>query len=153
MRRFTISIDDDLADAFDAWAHRHRYQQRSEAFRDLLRAQIEQERFEFQEADHCVAALSFVYNHHERDLASRLTSGQHEHHGLVMATLHVHLDHDHCLETVLLRGRTDRVGSYAQSVIAERGVRHGRVHQIPVDIEDSDHRGQEHSHTHLHPRT
>ena len=77
-----------------------------------------------------MAYLSYVYNHHERDLAERLTVIQHQHHDLVVASTHVHLDHDNCLETVMLRGATKAVQQLSDALIAERGVRHGQLNLI-----------------------
>jgi len=149
MRRITLSLDDPLADQFDAWAARHGYENRSEAFRDLLRGRLESERIDDGKASHCVATVSYVYNHHERQLASRLAESQHDHHGLSLATLHVHLDHDNCLETMALKGPLQKVKAFAESLIAERGVRHGHVHLIPVALEISQVLGE--PHVHLHP--
>jgi len=146
MRRVTLSLDDHLADEFDAWAARHGYENRSEAFRDLLRGRLEAERIDEGKATHCVATLSYVYNHHERQLASRLASHQHAHHGLSLATLHVHLDHDHCLETMALRGPVPAVRAFGEALIAERGVRHGHLHLVPVALEISRVNGAPHVH-------
>ncbi|GAC1627909.1 MAG: nickel-responsive transcriptional regulator NikR [Nevskia sp.] len=146
MRRVTLSLDDHLADQFDAWAERHGYENRSEAFRDLLRGRLENERIDSGKATHCVATVTYVYNHHERQLASRLAESQHDHHGLSMATLHVHLDHDNCLETMALKGPLDKVRAFGESLIAERGVRHGHLHLVPVALEISKIAGQPHVH-------
>lgn len=149
MRRITLSLDETLAEQFDAWAERHGYENRSEAFRDLLRGRLESERIDAGQASHCVATVSYVYNHHERRLASRLAGHQHDHHGLSLATLHVHLDHDHCLETMALRGPLKQVQAFGESLIAERGVRHGHLHLVPVALEISKLHGE--AHVHLSP--
>lgn len=132
MKRLTMSLDDDLAEAFEAWASERGYENRSEAFRDLLRHDLGELRRRQQPGGPCVATLSYLYNHHQRQLALRLTDMQHEHHELTVATTHAHLDHDHCIETVILRGRTDEVQAFAQSVIAQPGVSHGSLHLVPV---------------------
>ncbi|MBP6515196.1 MAG: nickel-responsive transcriptional regulator NikR, partial [Steroidobacteraceae bacterium] len=72
MERITISVDADLAHEFDELIARRGYQNRSEAVRDILRSHVEAQRQVFERAGHCVAALSYVYNHHERELAERL---------------------------------------------------------------------------------
>jgi len=143
MERFTISLDEELAQAFDQLIRSRGYTNRSEAIRDMLRQELEQARLARQEAPHCVASLSYVYNHHERQLAERLTDHQHHAHDLVVSTMHVHLDHDHCLETVILRGVTEEVRCFADRLSAERGVRHGQLNLIPVDAESV----QPHVHT------
>ncbi len=150
MRRLTISIDDDLADTFDELVQRKGYLNRSEAFRDLLRETLDQSQLGAMAGGHCVATLSYVYNHHERQLATRLTAMQHDHHDVTISSMHAHLDHDNCLETVLLRGRTGAVRAFAEAVIAQTGVRHGKLHLIPVRVEPGNARGKRHVHLHPH---
>ena len=133
MQRLTISLDDDLAESFDELIQRRGYANRSEAFRDLLRRELGEEDLAAGKAKQCVAVLSYVFDHHERQLASRLTDIQHDHHDLAIATMHAHISHEDCVETVILRGATGKVRNFAQSVIAETGVRHGHVQLIPVE--------------------
>ena len=159
MERITISLDEDLARDFDALIARKGYQNRSEAVRDLLRSHIQGALQAERQSGQCVASLSYVYNHHERDLAERLTGIQHGHHDLTVATMHVHLDHDNCLETVVLKGATTAVRSFAESVCAERGVRHGQVNVVSVELDHGRHshgyapRGAAASHLHIKPRS
>jgi CopG family nickel-responsive transcriptional regulator len=147
MERFTISLDEKLASEFDRLIRDRGYLNRSEAVRDILRSKLDTLRLQEAQAPFCVASLSYVYNHHERDLAERLTEIQHHHHELVVATTHVHLDHENCLETVMLRGATNIVRHFADMLIAERGVRHGQINLVPVDFDAG------HSHIHNHPKT
>ena len=151
MRRITISVDEPLAQAFDDLIARHGYENRSEAFRDLLRSRIEGERKTTYTARFCVATVTYIYDHEERVLASRLMSLQHNHHDLTVSTMHVHLDHNTCLETVILRGKFKDVSAFADVLVAESGVRHGNIHIVPVDMA-TPHR---HNHQHLHfaPKT
>ena len=102
MERFTISLDDRLAEQFDGWIAKRSYSNRSEAIRDLLRAELGKTTLQAAATQHCVACLSYVFNHHERQLAERLATLQHDHYDLTISTMHAHLDHEHCLETVLL---------------------------------------------------
>lgn len=145
MKRLTMSLDDDLADAFEALVRSRGYQNRSEAFRDLLRQDLGSARLRERPEAPCVATLSYVYNHHQRQLARRLTELQHDHHELTVAATHAHLDHEHCIETVILRGATGAVREFAQSMIAQPGVSHGQLHLVPMAA----HRA--HGHEHLAP--
>jgi len=151
-----MSIDEGLAKEFDALIARRGYTSRSEAMRDLLRRELELSRAATDGDSFCVANLSYVYNHHQRDLTERLTEAQHAHHDLVVATTHVHLDHDNCLETVILKGRTAAVRAFAQRIEAERGVRHAQLNVVTVDTDDR-HRGfkaRTHAgHMHFIPRS
>jgi CopG family nickel-responsive transcriptional regulator len=159
MERITISLDEALAREFDALIERRGYQNRSEAIRDLLREHLEAAR-QSEEAGstgQCVANLSYVYDHHARDLAERLTSLQHDHHDLTVATMHAHLDHDNCLESVILRGPTGAVRAFADALTTERGVRHGQINVVSVEVASSAHshgyrpRGAA-THVHLKPK-
>lgn len=151
MDRFTISLSEKLASEFDALIKERGYASRSEAFRDILRTQL-QRRDEHRNANgHCVANLSYVYNHHERALAERLAAIQHGHHELTVATMHAHLDHEQCLETVMLKGPIKTVKSFADALIAERGVRHGQLNVISVELGTGHSHGGA-GHRHLKPR-
>jgi CopG family nickel-responsive transcriptional regulator len=132
MERFTISLDDELARDFDAFIAARGLANRSEAVRDLIRSCLEAER-QAASGGHCVASLSYVYNHHSRELAERLAEHQHAHHDLTVATLHVHLDHENCLESVVLQGPTAAVRELAGRLTGEPGVRHGALNVVSVD--------------------
>jgi CopG family nickel-responsive transcriptional regulator len=147
MERFTISLDDQLAHEFDALIEQRGYGNRSEAVRDILRAHLDKLIEESVADAHCVANLSYVYNHHERDLAERLTALQHDHHDLTISTMHAHLDHEHCIESVMLKGRSREVRRFADAISAERGVRHGQLNLVTVEVE---HPGRQ-VHSHVKP--
>ena len=155
MERMTISLDEALAGEFDQFIKQHGYRNRSEAVRDLIRLKLESERLERQQTGDCVGTLTYVYNHEERELSRRLTTLQHEHHDLAISTLHVHLDHDNCLETVVVQGKTRQVRDFADAIIARPGVRHGELYLIPVDVAGRTHshgEGQQ-RHSHRSPHT
>lgn len=79
----------------------------------------------------CVASLSYVYNHHERQLASRVNQLQHAHHHVIITAQHVHLDHDNCMETVILKGKIAEVEECVNAISSQTGVTHAKVHIIP----------------------
>ena len=145
MKRLTMSLDDNLARAFDHIVKQRGYANRSEAFRDLLRHDVGEARKVEQPLGPCVATLSYLYNHQQRQLAARLADMQHEHHELTVSSTHAHLDHDHCIETVILRGRTDKVQAFALALIAQPGISHGHLHLVPVAVRHA------HGHEHLGP--
>jgi len=147
VERFTISLSDELAAEFDQFIEAKGYSNRSEAVRDLLRKEIESKRLAENQAVYSVATLSYVYNHHERNLAERLTNLQHEAHDLVVSSMHVHLDHDDCIETLFLRGLTQHIRDFASKVAAETGVRHSMVNLVPIKLALVQH---SHSHGHFH---
>jgi CopG family nickel-responsive transcriptional regulator len=132
MERVTISMSDDFADELAAFMAAHHYDNRSEAVRDLARLGLRQTQFGSGKKGECIATLSYVYNHHTRELAKRLTDTHHLHHELQVATMHVHLDHESCLELTVLRGDASVVRAFSNSVISERGVTYGQVNLIPA---------------------
>ena len=132
MQRFTISLDDELAAGFDRLIAARGYVNRSEAVRDLLRERLGSAAMDAERAKFCVANVSYIYDHHEHTVSSRVQDLQHEHHDLVVSGMHIHLDHDHCLETVVLRGSIGAVRECAQQPVALGGVRHGHVHMVPL---------------------
>ena len=153
MQRITVTIDDELLEALDKVIATRGYQNRSEAIRDLTRAGMAELR-ENSPANHdSVAALVYVFDHEGRELAKRLTRSFHDHHDISLATMHVHLDHESCLEVAVLRGRMHDIRQFAEHVISECGVRHGKLVVVPVEMEAGHHahsgRGRRHLHTHV----
>ena len=144
MERFTISLEEKLAEEFDAWIADRGYSNRSEAVRDLLRAELGRTLIATEKSLHCVASLSYVFNHHERDLTERLADIQHAHHDLTVSAMHAHLDHDHCLETVILKGPTEAVQKLSDAICAERGVHHGKLNLISVELHAPHSHGKAH---------
>ena len=124
--RVGVAIDSELLEAFDQLIARRGYTNRSEAVRDLIRAELNQTRIE-SPAQPVVGALTMVYDHHVRLLAEKLTEHQHSHHDAIVSTLHVHLDHDHCLEIIVLRGARAEVQAIADKLISTKGVLQGRL--------------------------
>jgi len=147
--RFTMSVESQLAQEFDEFLKRKGYSNRSEAVRDLIRGALASEQLATGGDGPCVGVLSYMYDHHERELSKRLTQTHHAHYNLTVTTLHMHLDHDLCVESVLLKGNASDVRAFAESVMARPGIRHGQLHRIPLDAEAAA-RDPGHDHTHPH---
>ena len=132
--RFGVSMDADLLREFDDFCRLRGYDTRSEALRDLIRDALVEE---LGAKDDAIVAgtLTLVYDHHKSDLTSRLTAAQHDAHHLVLATLHVHLDHHNCLEVLALRGNSGEVRALADNILAVKGVKHGKFVQTATGKE------------------
>ncbi|HEX3939579.1 MAG TPA: nickel-responsive transcriptional regulator NikR [Xanthobacteraceae bacterium] len=152
MQRVTITIDDELDTEIECYMRARGYANRSEAIRDLARAGMQQAATAVGGARPCVAALIYIYDHAARDLPNRLTRDFHDRHDLAQATLHMHLDHESCMEVTVLKGRGSEVQKFADHIVAERGVRYGRVVYLPAHGMHSHGRGETHHHTHRHKR-
>ncbi len=125
LRRFGISIEEDLLRRFDRLVLRRGFPNRSRAIRDLVRSALVDE--EWQRGRQVVGALTIVYDHSAGGLNGRLTAIQHDFHDVVVSTLHVHLDHDHCLEVLALRGEPKRIALLRDRLRAQKGVEQCRL--------------------------
>jgi len=124
--RFGVSLDSDLLEQFDRLLDELKYENRSEAIRDLIRSKLVEKRWE--DTDEPMAGtLSLVFDHHQSDLAQKLTEIQHDYHDLILSTLHVHLDHHNCLEVLVLRGPGNQIRDLSQRLISTKGVKHGKL--------------------------
>lgn len=124
LTRFGVSLDEDLLQQFDAMSATKGYTNRSEALRALIRNALVAQAWEKAEGQGA-GTLTLVYDHHKSDLAQRLIDLQHESHDVIVATLHVHLDHHNCLEVLVLRGEASTVRDLANRLVACRGIKHG----------------------------
>ncbi len=126
LSRIGVAIDSELLEKFDVLIAERGYNNRSEAFRDLIRDELVQKSWESPDSQ-VVGTVTLVYDHHVRLLNERLVDLQHEHHREILSTVHVHLDHDNCLEVLIVRGKAGDVQKIADTLISTKGVKHGRL--------------------------
>jgi CopG family transcriptional regulator, nickel-responsive regulator len=126
LSRIGVSIDSALLSRFDSYISDKGYDNRSEAFRDLIRDQLVNSVVIAGNA-FVVGTVTLIYDHHARLLPEKLADLQHDHHELIISTLHAHLDHETCLEVVILRGKSKDVQRLADQLISVKGVQHGRL--------------------------
>ncbi len=126
LSRTGVSIDPELLERFDRFIESQGYANRSEAFRDLIRDRLVSAAVHAPNAE-VVGTVTLIYDHHTRLLPEKLTEIQHEHHELIISTVHAHLDHETCLEVIVLRGKSRDVQKLADRLISTKGVQHGRL--------------------------
>jgi CopG family transcriptional regulator, nickel-responsive regulator len=124
--RFGVSMEDNLLKQFDKLINRKGYTNRSEAVRDLVREKLVEESVHETKGE-VFGALVFIYDHHKRELEKELSNLQHEYYKNIIATTHVHVDHDHCLEVILLRGNSEAVKHIANKILSFKGVKNGKL--------------------------
>lgn len=124
--RFGISIEAPLLKDFDRLISSTGYVNRSEALRDLIRARLVEERVA-SGTEAVFGVLTLVYDHHQRELESRMTELQHNHHERIVTTTHIHIDHHNCLEVVMLRGTAAELRSIADALGGLKGVEHHKL--------------------------
>ena len=128
LARIGVAIESDLLAEFDQLIESRGYASRSEAFRDLIRAELNAEQTQQHQPDaRVVGTLTLLYDHHVRMLSEKLTEMQHEHHDAIVSTLHVHLDPHNCLEVIVLKGKNAEVQTISSKLIAAKGVKQGRL--------------------------
>jgi len=125
LKRFSISLEDNLLEIFDEHIKARSYSNRSEAIRDLIRKAFVKDEWE---ADKQVmGVISLVYDHHQHKLQEKVTEVQHDYHHHIVSTTHVHMDHHNCLEVIIVKGKAREVQELADRLIALRGVRDGNL--------------------------
>ncbi len=125
MKRFGVSLEDDLLKELDGLIKKHKLPNRSQAIRFLIRKDLVQEKWQGnEEVSGCVV---LIYDHHKRDILNKSVDKQHKYQHLVLSTQHVHLDHHNCLETITLKGKARELRELADTLIALKGVKHGEL--------------------------
>lgn len=125
LKRFSISLDEQLLEQFDGYIRPRGYSNRSEAVRDLIRKVLVNE--EWAQDSEVVGVVSIVYNHHQPQLQEKITELQHKYHQLITSTTHVHMEHHNCLEVTIVKGRATLVRELAENLMALRGVKDGNL--------------------------
>ena len=131
MQRISITVDESLAQAFDELIAKRGYQNRSEAFRDLLKKELAQEAL-VNPSQECVAVVSYTYDHRKALLSKRNVDHQHEHLDMVISSMHVHTTHDTCVDPGGRRITKKKMKVFCENTIAEKGVGCGEINYLPI---------------------
>ncbi|MCX5852573.1 MAG: nickel-responsive transcriptional regulator NikR [Deltaproteobacteria bacterium] len=123
--RFGVSLEKTLLDRFDTLIRKKKYTNRSEALRDLIRKEFVMK--EWGDDREVAGAITYIYDHHKRDVLTTIIDIQHDFQKLIISTQHIHLDHDNCLEVVVVRGIAREIETLADMLTAVKGVRHGTL--------------------------
>ena len=124
--RFSVSLPAKLLEQFDGMMKDKGYDNRSLAVADLVRDSLVEHRQRFGSAE-IAGTITLVYDHHKQHVQATLTDIQHDHHEVVISTMHVHLDHHNCLEVLLVRGPAGLIKRIADELIGAKGVKHGKL--------------------------
>jgi CopG family transcriptional regulator, nickel-responsive regulator len=126
LSRVGIALDSELLKRFDRSIRQRGYTNRSEAFRDLIRDQLVKERTATPD-ETVVGTVTLIFDHGAHGIMEKLTEAQHANHELVVSTSHAHLDHDSCLEVLIVQGKSSQVKKFADRIVGLKGVQHGRL--------------------------
>jgi len=124
--RFGVSIEPDLLKKFDKVIEKKGYRNRSEAIRDIIRENLIVEKTEDPNSE-AIGTLTMIYDHHAGNLTNRLLDLQHHHHKEILTTTHIHVDHDNCLEVLVLKGKTRNIQKLADNIKSLKGIKHGEL--------------------------
>lgn len=125
--RFGVSIDQDLLENYDRLIGERGYATRSEALRDLIREKLIEQKIETQTGVEALGSLTLVYDHHARNLAQEMGIVQHRFHEIILSVMHLHVNHDDCLEIIALRGVVSDIVSLANSLLSLKGIKNGKL--------------------------
>ena len=125
LKRFSISLEEKLLNKFDQFIEGHQYDNRSEALRDLIRKALVKK--EWQADKKVMGVISLVFDHHQPNLQEKVTEVQHGFHHQIISSTHVHMDHNNCMEVIIVKGKANEVENLANKLIALRGIRDGNL--------------------------
>ncbi len=125
VRRFGVSLEEDVLNALDEIVIKHSFPNRSQAIRHLVKSSLVSDKVN--ENKIVAGAIVIVYDHHKRELNNKLMHVQHDYHDLILSTQHVHLQHDLCLETITVKGRAKKLLELADKIIGTKGIKHGKL--------------------------
>ena len=125
VKRFGVSLEEELLESLDRLVTRHHFPNRSQAIRFLIRKNAIEEKWD--DDMEVAGALVLIYDHHKRDIQKQMTSLQQEYHCLILSSQHIHLDHDMCLETITVKGKASKLVKLADRLKAIKGIRHGEL--------------------------
>ncbi len=131
IKRFGVSLDEQILRSLDSLVEKHQFPNRSQAIRYLIKEHMIEDNW--QENRKVAGTVTLLYDHHKNDLSGQSNDIQHKHHHLVLSMQHVHLDHNNCLETIVLKGKAEELTELSDQLIGLKGVKHGKLVMTSLD--------------------
>jgi CopG family nickel-responsive transcriptional regulator len=125
IKRFGVSLDEEILDRLDEYVHENNFPNRSQAIRSLVEEAIVNMKWQHNET--VAGAIVFLYNHHKSDFITRSNNIQHNYHQIILSTLHFHLDHDTCLEIIAVKGKANMIQELSDLILGMKGIIHGKL--------------------------
>jgi CopG family transcriptional regulator, nickel-responsive regulator len=125
VKRFGVSLEEDILDDLDKMVIKHSFPNRSQAIRHLIKSTLVNDKVD--ENKTVAGAIVIVYDHHKRELNNKLMHIQHDYHDLILSTQHVHIDHDLCLETIAIKGKAKKLLELSDKIVSTKGIHHGKL--------------------------
>jgi CopG family nickel-responsive transcriptional regulator len=125
VKRFGVSLEDDLLEDLDQYVRENNFPNRSQAIRSLIEKNIVEKKWLCN--NEVGGAIVLMYDHHKHDINNKAADIQHQHHHLILATQHIHLDHNNCLETIMVRGKANELTDLANKIVSLKGIKHGKL--------------------------
>lgn len=123
--RFGVSLEKETMEKLDDYVEANSFPNRSQAIRNLIEKYAVEQKWQ---CDHEVAgAIVIVYDHHKRNIDHEINEVQHDLHHLILSTQHVHLNHETCLESIVVKGKASELTSLADRIISLKGIHHGKL--------------------------
>lgn len=131
IKRFGVSLQEDMLNALDKLVIDKHFPNRSQAIRYLIKSSLVSEKIDKNKT--VAGSIVLVYDHHKRDVNTKLLNVQHDFHDLILSSQHVHISHSLCLETIALKGKAQQLSTLADKIVSIKGIKHGRL--VMTDIE------------------
>ena len=131
--RFSVSLEETLLSKFDKEIKKDNYPTRSKAIADLIRESLIKK--EWTEGKNVVGTITLVYDHHKRELAGKVMDIQHDFHSIIISSQHVHLDHDNCLEVVIIKGKTSEIEKLSRRLKTTKGIKYSTLNMASTGKE------------------
>ncbi len=120
--RFGVSLEEDLLIQFDRLIKQRKYTNRSEALRDMIREELIKK--EWTENKEVTGAITLVYDHHTRELVTKVLDVQHDYHACILSSQHIHMDHHNCFEIIVTKGKSKEIEALFQKLKSIKSVKH-----------------------------
>ncbi len=130
VERICITIPKDLLEYIDKRVEQS-YSSRSEFIRDLVREAMIEEKWT-SEDDELIGVIVVMYDHHKRELTQKMLDIQHDHYVNILCTTHIHIDHDNCLETIMVKGTKNTIIDTLHSIAGLNGVKFAKLTKVSI---------------------
>jgi CopG family nickel-responsive transcriptional regulator len=125
-----MSLPSELLYQFNKSMTKVGFPDRSKAIQTALHSFIDENDWKTEDDQSGAGAIVIVYNNHIFNQDTKSTQMQHKYIQVISSTIHIHLNGDNCLETIMVKGQAKIIKNLVKDLSQNRGIKSLKVHFV-----------------------
>lgn len=125
LKRFGVSLEDDLLDSLDQYVLENGFSNRSQAIRFLIEKNLAEKKWL---CNHIVAGtIIIMYDQGKKEIASKIILIEQDYQDVILSSSQYFINKNFCLHIATVMGEAHRLTDLSDRLTTIKGIKHGKL--------------------------